>query len=84
MTLRKGCISFHDVHMPISNANFDCDSETEWYLPKGYKKGKDKSPKYIVSETQLRQLFCMKYAPLNFNKDYVAEFIEKEELNNAT
>ena len=53
---------------------------TKWYLPKGYRASKDTSPRYSVSEIQLRKLFCMKFFPLDFNTDFVKQFIEEEKL----
>ena len=53
-----------------------------WYLPTGFMQEKDNSPKYIVSEIQLRKVFCYQFSAniLNFNKDYVKEFIKDEKL----
>jgi len=56
------------------------ERQTKWYLPKGHKPSKDKSKKYIVSEIQLRKLFCMRFNPLDFNRDFVKEFIEQNDL----
>ena len=56
------------------------ENYSEWYLLKDLEFLKETSTKYIVSDMQLRRLFCMKYAPLDFNKDYVQEFIEREKL----
>ena len=60
------------------------DERLYWYLPKDYKPSKDRSQRYIISGNQLRMLFCMRFSPLDFNRDYVKEFIEKEKLNGTT
>jgi hypothetical protein len=57
------------------------EGETKWSLPKNFKPSIDKSTKYIVSENQLRMLFGIRFNPLNFNRDYVREFIENNELS---
>lgn len=53
----------------------------QWYLPKNFILQKDKSRKYVVSENQLRKLFSMRFALLDFNRDYIREFIKKEKLS---
>lgn len=58
-------------------------SDIQWYLPSDYKPGKDRSQRYIVSEIQLRKLFALHFNPLDFNRDFVKEFIKQEKLKHA-
>jgi len=51
-----------------------------WYIPKECISDIDNSQKYVISEIQLRKLFYKRFAPLNFNRDWVQEFIESEKL----
>lgn len=63
----------------VTGGRCGCE-ETLWFLPDDYEEGEDESPRYIVSEIELRKLFCMKFAPLDHNRDFVMEFIEEEKL----
>ena len=55
-------------------------SETKWYLPKGFKQGKDNSQRYVISETQMRMFYAFRFAILDFNTDQVREFIKWQKL----
>jgi len=59
------------------------EEETKWYLPAGFKpEHQDKSQRYIISELQMRKLFTTFFTVplLDFNRDFVKEFIKKEKL----